>query len=256
MAFPRAVSLLSPHGTESGAMGVTYNYVEFLTGKLREAQGARKPQRTVLQIEISVASLLGERAYHAMSVDHVAERASIAHGTFYRYFASKQEVVTKTLADYFEFVRATRPAIKGVSDLEAIRIANRHYVRCFRENAGLMRCHFQLKDEDDQIAEVGRKADTQLSDRMIRRLTQSHDIPESSMQDLRIRTFALIGMIDELLLKVYGRMNPPLAALADEPDAIAESITRLWHSALLEFRTGAPMADEATPLDKIAARRS
>lgn len=216
---------------------MTYNYVEFLAGKLREAKGARKPQRTELQIEISVASLLGERAYHTLSVDLVTERANIAHGTFYRYFSSKQEVVAKTIADYFEFVRATRPRIHGASDLEAIRLGNRHYVRCFRENVGLMRCHFQLKDEDDRIAEVGRKADRGLSDRMVNRMTRRHDIPEAALPQLRICTYALIGMIDEFLIKVYGPVNPPLASLADDPDLIADSLTRLWYAALQEFGT-------------------
>lgn len=223
---------------------MTYNYVEFLKQKRLDARTAKKPQRTELQIEISVASLLGERAYHAISIDLITERANIAHGTFYRYFDSKQAVVAKTIADYFEFVKATRPRIHGVSDLDATTLGNRHYVRCFRENVGLMRCHFQLKDEDDQIADIGRKADRELSDRIIRRLTRLHAVPEAAMPQLRLCTYALIGMVDELLLKVYGQMNQSLVAFVDEPDTIADMLTRLWHAALGEFR-GQHAADSA-----------
>ncbi|MBM6582433.1 TetR/AcrR family transcriptional regulator [Microvirga sp. BT689] len=215
---------------------MTYNYVEFLKNKLIEASDAKKPQRTELQIEISVASLLGEKAYHAITVDMITERANIAHGTFYRYFDSKQGVVAKTIADYFDFVRATRPKIHGVSDLEAITIGNRHYVRCFRENVGLMRCHFHLKDEDDRIAEVGRRADRALSERIIGRLSRQHPIPEVAMPRLRLCTYAIIGMVDELLLKVYGQMDHPLVAYVDEPDMIADTLTKLWYSALADFR--------------------
>lgn len=215
---------------------MTYNYVEFLKQKLLDAHGARKPQRTELQIEISVASLLGEKTYHTISIDLITERANIAHGTFYRYFTGKQEVIAKTIADYFAFVRATRPRVHGISDLDATTVGNRHYVRCFRENVGLMRCHFQLKDEDEQIAEVGRRADRELSDRIINRLKRSNDITAAVMPQLRLRTYALIGMVDELLLKIYGQADPPLATFADDVDMIADTLSRLWHSALEDFR--------------------
>lgn len=216
---------------------MTYDYVEFLRGKLLDARTAKKPQRTEIQIEISVATLLGEQAYHTISIDMITDRANIAHGTFYRYFDSKQAVVAKTIADYFAFVKATRPKIHGVSDLEAVKIGNRHYARCFRANVGLMRCHFQLKDEDDQIAAVGRRADRELSDRIMRRVTRQHEIPESALPQLRICSYALIGMVDELLLQVYGQKNPPLVDFVDEPDMIADTLTRLWNAALDDFRT-------------------
>ncbi len=212
---------------------MTYNYVQYLEKKLFEARDSRKTVRTELQIEIAMASLLQTRAYHSISVDMITERARLAHGTFYRYFAGKRELVAKTLADYFEFVRTTRPkSSPETADYEAISIGNRHYVRCFRENVGLMRCHFHLKDEDDLIAEVARRADRQMSDRSIRRVLRKSQLTEDELHELRLTTYALISMVDELLLKVYGQMNPPLANLADQPDVVADTLTRLWHAAL------------------------
>lgn len=211
---------------------MTYNYVEFLKGRLIEARDEKKPKRTELQIEIATAALLNERGYHAISIDQITERASMAHGTFYRYFAGKREAVAKTIESYFDFVKVTRPRIHGISDKEAVKIGNRHYVRCFRENVGLMRCLFQLKDEDDVIADVGRRADRIMSDRIIGRLERLHDIPPEARPELRLRTYALTGMVDELLLKVYGQVDPPLADFADEPDTVADTLTRLWNSAL------------------------
>ena len=233
---------------------MSYNYVEFLKQKLHDARTARKPQRTELQIEISVASLLGERPHHSISVDVIADRANIAHGTFYRYFSGKQEVIAKTIADYFAFVRATRPRIHGISDFDATRVGNRHYVRCFRENVGLMRCHFQLKDDDEQIAKVGRQADRELSDRIINRLVRRHKISEDMMPRLRLRTYALIGMVDELLLKIYGQADPPLAGFAEDMDMIADTLTQLWHSALDDFRTNDDFRQDAATVVPIELR--
>jgi len=214
-----------------------YNYVDYLEKKLFEARDARKTVRTELQIEIAMASLLRAKAYHTISVDMITDRARIAHGTFYRYFSDKRELVAKTLSDYFDFVRTTRPRNSPeTSDYEAISIGNRHYVRCFRENVGLMRCHFHLKDEDDLVADVARRADRQMSDRSIRRVLRKGPLTEDELHELRLTTYALISMVDELLLKVYGQMDPPLADLADRPDVVADTLTRLWHAALDDYR--------------------
>lgn len=210
-----------------------HDYVEFLQHKLAQARNGRKTTRTELQIEIATATLLGTNAYHSISVDMIAEQARLAHGTVYRYFAGKREVVAKTLADYFEFVRASRPAIpREASDLEAIEIANLHYVLCFRQNVGLMRCHFHLKDEDEMIAQVGRHADKGMSERVIRRLRRRVEIADDQLPELRLRTYCLISMVDELLLKIYGRNNPPLVEFADDPHMIAATVSRLWYAAL------------------------
>ncbi|MEO4000359.1 TetR/AcrR family transcriptional regulator [Mesorhizobium sp. CAU 1732] len=212
-----------------------FDYVEFLEQKLAEAGNARKTTRTELQIEIATATLLRSKAYHSISVNMIAEQANLAHGTFYRYFAGKRDVVAKTLADYFEFVRTTRPAVPpGASDLEAIEIGNRNYVRCFRQNVGLMRCHFHLKDEDDLIAQVGRDADKGMSERIIRRIRRGRIVSDAELPELRLRTYCLISMVDELLLKIYGQTNPPLAEFADDPDMVASTVSRLWHAALYE----------------------
>lgn len=223
-----------------------HDYVEFLQHKLAEAQGGKKTARTELQIEIATAVLLGTKAYHSISVDMIAEQANLAHGTVYRYFAGKRELVAKTLADYFEFVRASRPVIpRDASDLEAVEIASLHYVLCFRQNVGLMRCHFHLKDEDEMIAQVGRNADKGLSERMIRRLRRRVEVSEDQLPELRLRIYCLISMIDELLLKIYGRNNPPLAEFADDPHMIAATVSKLWYAGLYSNLPAKPAADNA-----------
>jgi len=232
-----------------------HDYVDFLRHKLADARTARKTARTEIQIEIAAATLLGTKAYHSISVDMIAEQARLAHGTVYRYFGGKRDVVAKTLADYFEFVRASRPPIPAMAtDLEAIEIANLHYVLCFRQNVGLMRCHFHLKDEDEMIAQVGREADKSMSERVIRRLRRRIEITDDQLPELRLRTYCLISMVDELLLKIYGRNNPPLAEFADDPRMVAATVSRLWHAALYSDASASlPTSSAASnPLDVAA----
>lgn len=87
------------------------------------------------------------------------------------------------------------------------------------------------------IAQVGREADRNMSDRVIRRLSRRIDIAEDQLPELRLRTYRLISMVDELLLKIYGRNNPPLAESADDPSMVAATVSRLWYAALYSDRS-------------------
>lgn len=196
------------------------------------AEGEKKTVRTELQIELATARLLREKNFHAITVDNITATAGIAHGTFYRYFASKRDVVAKTIADYFKFVRASRdPIPRDASQYEAIHLANLHYVKCFRRNVGLMRCHFQLKDEDEVIAEVGRLSDDAMVERVMARLGREGQLELWDSKKLRLTIFCLIGMVDELLLKIYGRTQP-LAMFEEDTTLVATTLSDMWFSAI------------------------
>jgi AcrR family transcriptional regulator len=227
------------------------DYVQYLEQRLVEAQGERKTVRTELQIELATARLLAGRSYHSISVDLIAETAGLAHGTFYRYFGSRREVVAKTLSDYFDFVRATKPAIpKGTSTYEAIYIANLHYIRCFRQNVGLMKC-FQAKDEEELIAEVSRRADEGIVTRIIRSYQRRHSCDAAELARLRLSAYGLVGMVDELLGKIYGQSNPPLAEYSDQPEMVAATLSELWYNAL--YANAGRLGDEARGVDSARA---
>ncbi|UZF95460.1 TetR/AcrR family transcriptional regulator [Bosea sp. NBC_00550] len=210
-----------------------FDYVSYLEKRLAAAHGEKKIIRTEIQIEIATAKLLREKNYHAITVNLIANTAGVAHGTFYRYFTDKRSVVAKTIADYFRFVRASRlPIPRDASQFEAIHQANLHYVECFRRNVGLMRCHFRLKDEDEVIAEVGRHADAAMVDRVIDRLRREGEFDRWDPARLRLTIFCLIGMVDELLLKIYSQTQPALAEFEDAPQLVATTLSQMWFSAI------------------------
>ena len=212
-----------------------HDYVGYLERRLAEASGQKKTVRTEMQLELATARLLGDKAFHAISVDMIAESAGLAHGTFYRYFAGKREVVAKTLADYLDFIPTVRPAVpRDASAFDAIYTANLNYIHCFRQNVGLMKCLFHVKDEDPLIAAVSRRADEKLFNRVIRSYRSRTGDEDVDLVWLRLTTYCLIGMVDELLLKIYGQTNPPLAEFADDAETVARILTDLWVKALYE----------------------
>jgi AcrR family transcriptional regulator len=86
----------------------------------------RKKERTRLAIRDAALELFAERGYEATTVDEIAERADVSKATFFRYFATKGEVIFTSEGYELE---ALRHAIIGRPSGEQDLIAVAHAVR-------------------------------------------------------------------------------------------------------------------------------
>jgi AcrR family transcriptional regulator len=85
---------------------------------------SRKKERTRRAIEDAAPDLFAEQGYEATTVDQIAERAEVSKATFFRYFATKGEVIFGSAADRYEALRSAivdRPADED--DVSAVRHA-------------------------------------------------------------------------------------------------------------------------------------
>lgn len=84
---------------------------------------ARKKERTRRAIEEAALDLFAEVGYEATTLDQIAERADISKATFFRYFASKGDVMFNTADRFQQLQQAVAQRPPDEDDLTAVRRA-------------------------------------------------------------------------------------------------------------------------------------
>ncbi|MFF2910663.1 TetR family transcriptional regulator [Paenibacillus sp. NPDC057934] len=82
----------------------------------------RKKAKTMANVQMHALRLFRENSYHATTVEQIAEAAEISPSTFFRYFATKEDVVLTDNYDPF-LVTAFENQPSELSPLQAVRNA-------------------------------------------------------------------------------------------------------------------------------------
>src|SRR6266567_1321843 len=83
----------------------------------------RRERLTAAELEAAALRLFGERGFDAVTVDDIAAEADVSRRTFFRYFASKEDVL---LADHFVQLDRLREAMAARPPDEPILAALRN----------------------------------------------------------------------------------------------------------------------------------
>ena len=101
----------------------------------RPGRNERRKARTRSALLASGQHLFGEQGFDATTIAEIADEADVAIGSFYNYFATKDELLAallqETLAEQLGHMQARRAGIDDPA--EAISVAHRHFVRLARE---------------------------------------------------------------------------------------------------------------------------
>jgi AcrR family transcriptional regulator len=120
------------------------------------ARGAR----TRASLIKAARALFERRGYLDTNVGDIAKRARVAHGTFYTYFSSKEEIfgeVADDLQQQLLQVAEAEPHLPhGAALSERIERANRGYLRGFEQNARMMGVIEQVATFNPRLAAIRR----------------------------------------------------------------------------------------------------
>lgn len=176
-------------------------------------------------------ALFEEHGFLETSVGAIATRARVAHGSFYTYFASKEEIfaeVADALIVEMQRVAAEEPHVDGGGSIsERIERSNRGYIRAYQAHARMMAVLEQVATFNPRLATVRRTARrfwVQRSSEAIGRW-QAQGLIDPGL-DAGFAASALGSMVDRSAY-VWIVLDEPF-----ELERAVEQLTRLYCNAL------------------------
>lgn len=128
-------------------------FAHYLAAMVQGMQTKRSGKLTRLKLMAATTELLEEKMFSDLNVSDICEQASVAKGTFYLQFETKEEIIYAVLDDYVNFEVQTMPIVQDdAPPFLNTRALVGWYEMTFRVNAGLMRNFVRLSDSEPRIA--------------------------------------------------------------------------------------------------------
>src|SRR5947199_569932 len=164
------------------------------------AQG-KKTMRKLLDAAMTV---LEKRGYHAARVDDIVKVARTSHGTFYLYFANKEDLFRALLTDVAEEVATLAETLGPVTPDEAGYRELRGWLGRFSDlyvhYGPVIRAWTEAEVEGDDVGRMGEKVLTTVATALIARIGETNDSDDFDPQVAALSTVAMIERVHYYLL--------------------------------------------------------
>lgn len=156
----------------------------------------------------------GENGFHAASVASITRRAGVAQGTFYLYFASKEEAMRELVAHMGHALRSelSRAIAGAASRMEAERRGFEAFVRFALAHDNLYRVVMESQFVDEAVY---RDYYRRLAEGYARGLAAAQQRGEIRAGDAEAQAWALMGIAHFLGLRAIWAGGEPDAATMD-----------------------------------------
>jgi AcrR family transcriptional regulator len=168
--------------------------------------------------------VLTERGYHAARVDDVVRVAKMSHGTFYLYFANKEDLFRALASECAEEMTALASTLGPITPDAAGRdeLAQwlGRFVETYRRYGAVIRAWMEDQVVDRELVRLGLKAFTAINTSLSQRLAEADP---SHLQDGQQATAAMLAMIERLAYFTSSR------DLGFDDAAIVDTLTTMLH---------------------------
>jgi AcrR family transcriptional regulator len=164
------------------------------------AQG-KKTMRKLLDAAMTV---LEKRGYHAARVDDIVKVARTSHGTFYLYFANKEDLFRALLTDVAEEVTALADTLGPIGPDESGYRELRGWLGRFSDlyvhYGPVIRAWTEAEVEGDDAGRMGEEVLTTVATALVAQITESNDSEDFDPQVAALGTVAMIERVHYYLL--------------------------------------------------------
>ena len=164
------------------------------------AQG-KKTMRKLLDAAMTV---LEKRGYHAARVDDIVKVARTSHGTFYLYFANKEDLFRALLHDVADEVRTLSETLGPVTPDEAGYRELRGWLGRFSDlyvhYGPVIRAWTEAEVEGDDVGRMGEQVLATVAAALVGRITDAKDSADFDPQVAALATVAMVERLHYYLL--------------------------------------------------------
>lgn len=193
------------------------------------AQG-RRTQARLLDAGMAV---LGDKGYHAARVDDIVSAAAVSHGTFYLYFANKQELLRALAAQCADemgtVIAGLGPVAPDRSGRVAVRAWLAEFVAGYQRYGVVIRSWMEDTAADRELVLLGRSTFAEVSTSLVDRLREA---AAPSVRDPELAAAALLALIERFTYYLTSRGGRP-------DDAALDTLAAVVHRGWFGGRAGA-----------------
>jgi AcrR family transcriptional regulator len=169
----------------------------------------RQGEATRAKLLDAALPVLGEKGLHATRVDDVVRLAGVSHGTFYLYFANKEELLralAERCADEFADVAAVLPPISSdASGRDVLRGWLADYLTYYRRNGVVIRAWSENQFSDRSLARMGTMAFRQMAATVHTSMSASEPPGQGNDRAVALRATALLSLVERFAYTVTSR---------------------------------------------------
>jgi len=166
------------------------------------AQG-KKTMRKLLDAAMAV---LEKRGYHAARVDDIVKVARTSHGTFYLYFANKEDLFRALLIDVAEEVTALSETLGPVTPDESgyreLRAWLGRFSDMYLHYGPVIRAWTEAEVEGEDVGRMGEQVLATVATALISRI---RDADPSADFDPQVAALATVAMVERLHYYLLSR---------------------------------------------------
>ena len=116
-------------------------------------------QRTVGKLLDAAAKTLATRSYHTLRVDDIVRAAKTSHGTFYLYFANKEDLLRALLSEVADDMSSHAETLGALTPDDAGRKELRTWLaefgELYRRHAPVIRAWVEAEIDTHEFARIG-----------------------------------------------------------------------------------------------------
>jgi AcrR family transcriptional regulator len=200
-------------------------------------------KQTMAKLLDAGLQVLTERGYHAARVDDIVRMADTSHGTFYLYFANKEDLfralATECAEEMTTLAATLGPITPDAAGRDELARWLAQFVATYRRYGAVVRAWMEDQVVDPALVRVGLKAFATINENLRRRLDEADP---AHLGDHDAATAAMLAMVERLAYFTSSR------DLGFDDGAIVDTLTTMLHRGVF----GAP----ATRRRAAASKRS